>query len=120
MDASWISVAGDFINRVGFPVAVALTLIFGVWSVVRWLRPWGEKLFISHIEFTSSLADTQRKQAANQSDTIRVLDEIQGMHKSGRKALNHIAEAIQEAAPENKRDAVRSHVQQAHQALNDS
>lgn len=117
METGWLHDTAEFINRVGFPVTIACILALGIWNVIRWFKPWGEKLVQSHIEFTTSLSETQKKQAVASTDTVRVLEELQILHKGGRKAIGHLADATLAAAPENRRSDVQHHVQQVHSAL---
>lgn len=109
----------DFINRIGFAATVAIMLVVGMVSVIRWFKPWGEKLFQSHLDFTAAIAATQSKQATTQSDTCRLLSEIHGEVHNGKKAMGHLADAVHESSPDEHRENVRRYTQKVHDALNE-
>lgn len=78
----------------------------------RWASPRVDRVIDVHLKAVESNTENFRTLASNSERQTTMM----GGH---RKAMGHFGEAIVEAAPNEKQPAVRSHIQRAHEALND-
>lgn len=50
-----------FASQYGVTGAILLALLFALWRILTWLKPWAEKLFAAHLAMINAVTETQQK-----------------------------------------------------------
>lgn len=107
----------DWVSHVGFPVALLLLIGVFFWRIVVWFRPHAELLIARHVQFTTTVEENTKEVTKLQGDTLRLLQKNENISHSHSRALGYLGDAIVEAAPDEKKPAVRVNVQKAQDSL---
>jgi hypothetical protein len=101
----YVSVA----ERLGIPAAVLFATLFFIWRASKALAPYFRKLFDKHLEFVDAAQESSKRCVKVSEQTTALLGEMCTRQEAISTAIGHSANAMEELAPEDKKDKVKAH-----------
>lgn len=95
--------AGTYTLAIAILIALVILFLFGLFMIVRWIKPHVEKLISSHLLTMSTFRTSSAKMAATQDDIIALQKDTISLQKEQCDGLANLQTAAEDTVKEIKK-----------------